>query len=259
MLLASPARAGHAHTRRHLRLVNVQRRRALDDRLHLAPSQSANHTNRRPGASRTHESDSRARSTLRSSGETPHAKLKTGSQAPRQEVGVAGDHRILAHFHAPARVRQADRTLKAAVRLDDDASALPGYRRVPPRRRQPGGGIGCALRRSFGRRWPSRCFPGGREWQAPPRPRSGCSAAGLCGGARPGPRLDGARGRRPCARQRKRADVWRGAAAMRCNRKSRPATATRRRRRDAKRRLGQRRPAGGKAESVLRPGSDGGA
>src|SRR5918999_6338455 len=33
---------------------------------------------------KTNESDSRARSTLRSSGETPHARLKTGSQAPRQ-------------------------------------------------------------------------------------------------------------------------------------------------------------------------------
>jgi hypothetical protein len=39
-------------------------------------------------------------------------------------------------------------------------------------------------------------------------------------------------------------ELRRGAAAMRCHRKSRPATATRRGRRDAKRRLGQRRPAG---------------
>jgi hypothetical protein len=116
VLLAAPARVGHAHTRRHLRLVDVQRRRALDDRLHAAPSRSANRSHCRPGASRTNESDSRARSTIRSSGETPHAKLKTGSQAPRQELGVAGDHRIITHFHAPARVRQADRTLKAAAR-----------------------------------------------------------------------------------------------------------------------------------------------
>ena len=44
----------------------------------------------------TIESDSRARSTVRSSGEAPHARLKTGSQAPRQRGGVTGDARIIA-------------------------------------------------------------------------------------------------------------------------------------------------------------------
>jgi hypothetical protein len=99
-LLAPPARGGHTHTHRHPRLIDLQRRRTLDDRLHAAPSRSPNHTNRRPGASTTNESDSRARSTLRNSGETPQAKLKTGSQTPRQTIGVADDPRILAHFHA---------------------------------------------------------------------------------------------------------------------------------------------------------------
>src|SRR5439155_12817320 len=44
------------------------------------------------------ESGRRARSTLRSSGETPHTKLTAGSQAPRQRFGVTGDARIIALF-----------------------------------------------------------------------------------------------------------------------------------------------------------------
>jgi len=38
VLLAPAAHAGHARARGHLRLVDVQRRRTLDNRLHLAPS-----------------------------------------------------------------------------------------------------------------------------------------------------------------------------------------------------------------------------
>jgi hypothetical protein len=37
MLLASTALGRYAHARGHLRLVNIQRRWALDNRLHAAP------------------------------------------------------------------------------------------------------------------------------------------------------------------------------------------------------------------------------
>src|SRR5215217_1872460 len=118
MLLLAPATlAGHAGAGGHLRLVNVQRRRALDDGLHRRPpSDRPLRTDRRPGASKTNESDRRARSTLRSSGETPHARLKTGSQAPRQEdrrYGRRPHHPPL--FQDPGGSAAALRELKAAA------------------------------------------------------------------------------------------------------------------------------------------------
>src|SRR5687767_4156471 len=77
VLLAPASLIAHAYTRHHLRLVDVQRRRTLHDGLHpRPPSGRISHTDRRPGASDTNESDRRARSTLRSAGETPNAKLE---------------------------------------------------------------------------------------------------------------------------------------------------------------------------------------
>ena len=70
------------------------------------------------GPQRTNESDSRARSTLRSSGETPHAKLKTGSQAPRQRDrrhGRRPNHPPL--FKTPEGARQPLRELARPVVL----------------------------------------------------------------------------------------------------------------------------------------------
>jgi hypothetical protein len=85
VFLAAAVLVGDAHARGDLRLVDIQRRRALDDQLHLVSFLAEDMTpNRRPGALMTNESGGRARSTVRSSGETPHAKLKTGSRAPRQ-------------------------------------------------------------------------------------------------------------------------------------------------------------------------------
>ena len=113
VLLAPAAHAGHARARGHLRLVDVQRRRALDDRLHCSPPSGRPFHDRRPGASETNESDSRARSTLRSSGETPHARLKTGSQAPRQKdrrYGRRPNHPPL--FKTPEGARQRSENSK---------------------------------------------------------------------------------------------------------------------------------------------------
>jgi hypothetical protein len=81
VLLTPIPPVGNARARRDLRLVDVQRRRALDDRLHRPPP-CGRPNDRRPGASKTNESDSRARSTLRSAGQTPHARLK---QAHRRQ------------------------------------------------------------------------------------------------------------------------------------------------------------------------------
>ena len=78
----------------------------------LPPSGRPLH-DRRPGASETNESDSRARSTLRSSGETPHARLKTGSQAPRQKdrrYGRRPNHPPL--FKTPEGARQRSENSK---------------------------------------------------------------------------------------------------------------------------------------------------
>src|SRR5947208_15708718 len=55
-----------------------------------------------PRGPNNNESDKRALSTIRRSGETPRAKLNnrlTGT-IPKQ-VGVTGDHPILPHFHPP--------------------------------------------------------------------------------------------------------------------------------------------------------------
>jgi hypothetical protein len=82
VLLAPATPARLAHARGHLRLVHVQRCRAFDDRLHLAPS-SRSTVAQRPQGQRNLTDVLAAHS--RAPGETPHARLKTGSQAPRQE------------------------------------------------------------------------------------------------------------------------------------------------------------------------------
>jgi len=78
-------------------------RRALDDRLYLIrPVEPL--AEGRSGASITNQSDKRARSTVRGSGETRHAKLNnrlTGTKP--KEVDVAGDQPILPDFHPPER------------------------------------------------------------------------------------------------------------------------------------------------------------
>src|SRR5215217_4900116 len=122
-LLTLAAVVRDTHARGDLRLVDVQRRRALDDHLHPAPFPSTS-PNRRPGASRTIESDSRARSTVRSSGETPHAKLKTGSQAPRQRGGVTGDAGIIAPFMRPRASAKRTDALNAEADLTSSPRSL---------------------------------------------------------------------------------------------------------------------------------------
>jgi hypothetical protein len=116
VLLAPTPLARHPHARRHLRLVDVQRRRALDNRLHLASSQITRLHQTAQGASRTNESGRRARSTLRRPGETPHAKLKTGSQAPRQKIGVTGSAPHHPLFSSTGSVREADRATQGSRR-----------------------------------------------------------------------------------------------------------------------------------------------
>ena len=51
VLLARAALTGRAHARRHLRLMNIQRPRALDDRLHPASHNRDRQQRRRPRAS----------------------------------------------------------------------------------------------------------------------------------------------------------------------------------------------------------------
>lgn len=124
-LLAPPALAGHTHPHGHLRLMDIQRRRALDDRLHLPPSRSLD---RRPEASKTNESGRRARSTLQSSGETPHAKLNPGSHAPRTDRHHRRP-RITPLFTRPRGSATPTQKLKAAVDVD-----ARGATRERPRR-----------------------------------------------------------------------------------------------------------------------------
>jgi hypothetical protein len=80
--------------------VNVQSRRSLDDRLHQAPSHRHDHAVAQ-GASRTNESDGRARSTLRSSGEAPTPNSIQAHRHQGKDNGVAGDARIIALFMPP--------------------------------------------------------------------------------------------------------------------------------------------------------------
>jgi hypothetical protein len=77
----------------------------------------------------TNESGSRARSTVRSSGETPHAKLKTGSRAPRQEDRRHGRRpQSSPPFHPPARVREADkRTQGGSGRFSRASSSVDTF------------------------------------------------------------------------------------------------------------------------------------
>jgi hypothetical protein len=56
VLLAIAMLVRDAHARSQLRLVHIQRRRAVDDPLHPAPSRQWHRPDRRPGASRTSES-----------------------------------------------------------------------------------------------------------------------------------------------------------------------------------------------------------
>ena len=63
----------------------------------------------------TNESGSRARSTVRSSRETPHTKLKTGSRAPRQKIGVTSDARIISLFIRPRASAKRTDKLKAVL------------------------------------------------------------------------------------------------------------------------------------------------
>jgi hypothetical protein len=128
VLLAPATPFGHPGARGHLRLVDVQRRRALDDHLHGSPPSGRPFHDRRPGASETNESDSRARSTLRSSGETPHAILDTGSQAPRQEdrrYGRRPNHPPL--FKTPEGARQRSENSKQR-----SSAPVRSTRRVAP-------------------------------------------------------------------------------------------------------------------------------
>jgi hypothetical protein len=114
VFLTLAARVRAAHARGDVRLVN-QRRRALDDQLHLASFVLDDiDAQPPPRGLDDNESGSRARSTVRSSGETPHAKLKTGSRAPRQGGRRHGRRPGSSlPFHAPARVREADRTTQS--------------------------------------------------------------------------------------------------------------------------------------------------
>jgi nucleotide-binding universal stress UspA family protein len=64
------------------------------------------------------EPDGRARSTVRSSGQTPHAKLNAGSRAPRQKIAVTGDGPIIPFFTRPH--ASAKRTWKLKARAADD-------------------------------------------------------------------------------------------------------------------------------------------
>ena len=74
--------SGHPHTRGHLRLMHIQRRRALDDHIHLRPPRS------RPTATVVRQEPPKQTSlksvlkaTVPGSGGGTHAKLITGSQA----------------------------------------------------------------------------------------------------------------------------------------------------------------------------------
>jgi hypothetical protein len=120
----APAPPGrHTSAGRDPRLVKIKRRRTLDDRLHCSPpSARPLHINRRPRASGTNESDRRARSTLPSSGVTPHARLKTGSRAPRQKDRRYGRRPDHPPFQDPGRSATA---LKELI-----ATATP--RELPP-------------------------------------------------------------------------------------------------------------------------------
>ena len=150
-LLALAGLVRNAHTGRDLRLVNIQRRRTLDDRLHHAPFPSTT-THRRPGASRTNESDSRARSTVRSSGRphTPNSKQTHRHQG--KDAGVVGDLGIIAPMHARA-CRQSGQ-MNSKQRFGSHI----GSRSRPRARSQSGGeSCGCAHSASSGG---SRCQPG---------------------------------------------------------------------------------------------------
>ncbi len=115
MLLAPTAPSRHTHTRGHLLLMHIQRRRALDDRFHLG-SFPLDDTIVARGALKTDESDGRARSNSPGCRQDSRAKLTTGSRAP-SETGVSRRPADDRRFQSPAGGRHGHGQLKYAIAI----------------------------------------------------------------------------------------------------------------------------------------------
>jgi hypothetical protein len=98
--LATPGLVRDAHARGHLRLMDIERADALEDRLHQT-SRIEHLTASPAGPSKQTSLMVVLEATVRDPGQGPYTKLVTGAQAPRAKRCQRATPGILAHFTRP--------------------------------------------------------------------------------------------------------------------------------------------------------------